>query len=526
MLLYSSWLIVHGNKQTGLLKGNMRNILIRNSSIGFISQIVTIIFTFVTRNLFIKFIGIELLGINNTFSSILSTLSLSELGVQSAIIFSLYKPLKDEDTESINAYLNILRILYLGVGIIFMGFSIIILPFLNLILKGIEVGLDIYIYFLLQAGTSTCTYFYAYKRALLYADQKDYVSNSIDMACSIMFNILQCFALMVFRSYLIYLVMRILQVYLANFIVNIFCERYYPYLHKEKIDKEKLKKVFGDVKNIIAGKIAAYIYLSTDNIVISTFVSTVSVGYLTNYTIITNNIRKLVSSILSPIIPAIGNYLVKDASGNSREKLFLLYSHVRYLMAYFIIIPMLVLIDDFIIMWIGNDMLMNHMIIVLLSMDLYIDFVHSSTYDFITSAGLFKDDKYIEVIGASTNIVSSVVLVQFVGIAGVLIGTVISQIIFWIGRSIILYVKCLRVKKRRYFLYWIKNVLYLLIFGVGYIFAVIISKKIVIDNYLLDFLISGIFMEIILFLISLIVLLPYEEHREILRIILKKMKGC
>lgn len=500
-------------------------LIFKNSLLGVLCRVVTIIFTFIIRNFFIKYVGIELLGINSTFASVLETLSLSELGFQSAIIFSLYKPLHDKDLENINAFMNILRIVYHVVGIIFIALSILMLPFLHFILSEIEITPQIYIYYILQAGTSTCTYFYAYKRALLYADQKDYVSKICDMICNIFFGILQCILLVTLKSYTLYLIIKIVQVYISNHILNKFCRKMYPYLQVRKIDVEKLKKVTKDVRNIIASNIAGYVYKSTDNIIISAFISTVSVGYLSNYTVVTKSMRALLVSALNPVIPAIGNYLIEDDSNAGREEMFLLYSHIRYLIAFFTIIPIVLLIDNFICIWIGKNMILEQSLTILISVDLYIDFVHSSTCDFITSAGLFKEEKYVEVVGAIINIATSLLLVRVIGIQGVLLGTVVSQIVFWLGRSVILYRKCLKESWLHFFEYWIRNILYFIFFTICCLIGKMIIGLIEGNGGICHFITKAIVLEICLGVISVPMLAWVPEHRKLLKLLLKIKAG-
>ena len=147
--------------------------IIRNGAVGIASQCITMILAFVLRSVFLKYIGEEMLGINSTFGSILDALSLSELGFQSAIIFMLYKPLQEHDREKINAIINLLKTLYRFVGIFFMVASVAMLPVLRFILKGVDVTPQIKMFFLMQTSISAFSYFMAYPRSLLYADQKE-----------------------------------------------------------------------------------------------------------------------------------------------------------------------------------------------------------------------------------------------------------------------------------------------------------------------------------------------------------------
>lgn len=496
--------------------------IIKNSSMGLISQGATILFTFITRNLFVKYIGVELLGINSTFASVLGTLALAELGFQSAVTYSLYKPLHEQNLSIVNDIMNIFKIIYRSIGIFFVVSTIVALPFLKYILKGIEVNYIIYIYFILQSGASASTYFLSYKRALLYADQKDYISKIIDLITNIVFNIGLCIILFCSHSYTLYLIIKIVQVYCSNLIVDLFCKKKYPFLKAAKINKEKLKEIWGNVKNVFAGKIAGYIYGSTDNLIISAFISTINVGYLVNYTTVTKSLRTLTQSILNPMIPIIGNYLECENEPSQREKSFLLYTHVRYLLAVFIIIPMMILINDFISVWIGSDMLLPYSITILLSIEFYIDLVHSSSLDYIYGSGLFKAEKNIEIVGAITNIIISVCLVRPMGIVGVLIGTVMSQSVFWIGRSYIAYYSCMGLSKKQYIFYWIRNLIYLIFFMLAWELCNMVYIFLPISNLLIKLLVGAILCELFLGLYIILIFYKMNEQK-ILLTTLKKM---
>lgn len=501
--------------------GSKKKVVIKNSSMSFISQIITIPFTFITRSLFIKYIGIELLGLNNTFASIFTTLSLAELGFQTAIVFNLYKPLHDKNFEEVNSIINILKIIYRCVGVFFIVATLLTIPLLKYIVTGIDITYITYIYFVIQAFAFVCTYFWAYKRTLLYVDQKEYISKIWDLIFSIIFNLLQCLAIVYFKSYMGYLILKVLQTYSSNIVVHFYCSVHYSYLKNTKIDYQRLKQLLLDVKNIFASRIASFVYNSTDNLVISSFVSTVSVGYFTNYTMIMTCLKALTKSMFSPIVPILGNFLLDENDGQKREDIFFLNTFVRYLIASIIVIPTFILIDDFIFWWIGKNMLLNNHIVFLICIDFYIHLVHSSTMDFINSAGLFKTDKYIEVLGALCNITISLILVNYIGITGVLVGTVISQLIFWIGRSIIVYKQCLNLGYKSYIIYWTKNISYILVTIILVLILSILYKYLHIQNMFLQLIIGGIICEIIVCVVIFIVFFYSKEMQMMMKILHK-----
>lgn len=502
--------------------GKKKKAIIKNSSVGLISQVVTMLFTFVTRSLFIKYIGVELLGLNSTFSSVLTALSLAELGFQSAIVYNLYKPLHDNNIEEVNSIMNILKLIYRGVGFFFIVAVFLLTPFLKFIVTGIEITKTVYVYFWLQALASVCTYFLAYKRAILYADQKEYISKTFDLIFSIILNVLQCVTLIKFKSYIGYLVLKVVQTYVSNLAIHFYCTKHYSYLHKTALDKSKLMKILCDVRDIFASRMASFIYNSTDNLVISAFVSTISVGFFVNYTTITTSLKTLTNSALSPVIPILGNHLLDERDTNKREKVFFLDTYVRYFITLMIVIPTGVLIDDFITWWVGKEMVLSNSIVILLCIDFYIHLVHSASVDFINSAGLFKSDKYIEALGAACNIVTSLIFVQYFGIAGVLIGTVVSQVVFWIGRSVIVYRECLHLGIRSYLRYWMKNLCYIIVAIVITVIVVTLYKKIMISNILIRFIVGGIVSEIVVVAMATIIFWKNEEMKQLRRILFKR----
>ena len=222
---------------------------------------------------------------------------------------------------------------------------------------------------------------------------------------------------------------------------------------------------------------------STDSLVISAFISTVQVGYLVNYTTISQQLKTLISGLLNPITPMIGNVLATDSEGESKEGAFKLYAVMR------------VLINDFIAMWVGAEYILPASVVVLLVMDLYIHFVHSVNVDFINAAGLFREDRDNEIIAAILNITLSILGAKTIGLAGVLLGTVVSQMWFWFGRSYVVFKLCLQADKEGYLKYWLKNIVDGIALTVSIVFCAYLNSRLPIANGYLKFVCSGILCE-------------------------------
>lgn len=490
---------------------------VRNALTGVLSQLISTVFSFVIRSFLIRFVGIEILGLNSTFASVLNTLSLAELGFSTAVVYSLYKPLHDDDNETVNDLLNIFRIVYRAVGLFFLFGSFAALPFLKYILTDIAVTREVYIFFLLQASASAATYFLSYKRTLLYADRKDYVSKIIDIITFTLFSILELAVIAIYGSYSAYLILRFVQVIISNITINIYCNRNYGFLRKRQINKTLFAKVFNDVKDIFMNRIAGYVYSSTDSLVISILISTVLVGFYNNYVTVISGVRMLTDSIITPLVPSIGNSMVSFSGGKEREKIFRRFSHLRYIIAILFTVPSYVLINEFITIWVGSEYVMSRMLVTLIIFDLYVHIVHSSAYDFINTLGLFKKAKYIEITGALINITASVLLTRFMGLEGVLLGTCISQIFFWISRSLLVYRDGFKLGVKEYAFYWLRNITGFMVFAVLSLLCGFLSDIITVQSLPVHFVLSGLVCEIVC--IIAMVLYPVEDRKVMIEIL-------
>lgn len=269
------------------------------------------------------------------------------------------------------------------------------------------------------------------------------------------------------------------------------------------------------------GKIAGYVYGATDNLVISTFMGTVKVGYLSNYTVLINAIKIVVNSIFNAMTPVIGNLIIDTDDRRRREFDFRTYAYVRYLLATIIVIPWVVLSNEIVVIFWGKQYIMTQKIAILLAIDLYIHIVYSACREYINGAGLFKADKYISLLGAISNITLSIVFVVNLGVEGVLIGTAISQVIFWVGRSAVVYKRIFGIGRTAYAKYVLKNVLW----GVSVWSVIRISCRIkqflTVENNILSMLVIFFICELVNVMIQAL-LLPFLDETQRLKAFIKR----
>ena len=475
----------------------------RNSAVSLIGQIIAILLSFINRKVFIQYLGVELLGLNSTFSSILSTLSLAELGFQQVIVFHLYSALAKEDKEQINRLVNIYKLVYRCIGIFFIIAALCCLPFLQLFLSDIEVTNTVRIYFLIQALAGACTYFLAYKRNILYADQTSYIAGLIDMVINTTATLLGIAVAVLTRNYVLYLLINLIKTYLSNFLVHRACSKRYPYLHTEKIDWKLLKRIASSLKDVVLERMAGYIYSSTDNLLISAFISTVQVGFLNNYTMIITHIKTLMKSLTTPLVPAIGNMVAVGHEKERQMETFRVLEQGYFWLTGLAVVPVYVLADFFIQIFLGSEFVLQKPLLFLMCVDMYIHINQDSCLSFLSANGLFRKRRNISIGGAIVNIVVSVLLIKPMGIAGILAGTAVSQVYYWVARSVVALRDCLNQSWRAWWAYWLRQLGLLGIIIAAIWFSSMLTQNLFVLNSVLTFVIDGIICEACFILLAL-----------------------
>lgn len=418
--------------------------VMKNSAIGLVTQIIVLVTGFLTQIVFNYYLGKSNYGLNSVLNSLLNMLTLAELGVGSAITYHLYKPLAEGDRDTIASIMALFRKVYFIIGCVVFILGMGMLLVIPLVVR--DEGAD-YAYirfvFFIQLMSTVSTYFLSYKRMLLYADQKNYVCALYDTLMNIIFSILRIVFLVINQSYVIYSVLMVLQQVFANIFIAYHCNRLYPEIRQKNLKPyAKAKNLFADTKNILVGKIAVYIYSSTDNLVISTFLGTVSVAELNYYVYISNALRTIVNSVLTSMAPAIGNFLQGDRDKGEMRKLFNQYTFIRRFIATVTATGLIVCSSRLVYLCYGGaDAVLPILVVVLIAADVYISITSGAINEMISVLGLFQHEKYLNAIGAAMNIIISILFVQRIGIPGVLVGTVLSQSFFWVSKCILVYLK-------------------------------------------------------------------------------------
>lgn len=409
---------------------------ILNSSISMFIYILRLLIQFVARSFFIHYLGAEYLGLNGLFSNILSFLSLAELGIGTSIVFSLYKPLAENDEKHIVSLMRLYKKAYEMIGIAIGIIGLIIIPLLPFIIKdsnNIEMT-NVYLYYILFLMNSVVSYFFTYKRSLIIADQKNYLVALNDFVFLFVLNVIQIICLYLFKNFTIFLVTQIVFTLIGNISISIITDRKYPFLKKvspDKIEPELKQEIKKNVIGNMSSKLGGVIVMGTDNILISGFVGLTAVGIYSNYSLIIVSIQNLCKQITNSITASLGNFAISG----ERERAFDLFKRhlfVNHSLIYFSSIILLIVINPFISIWIGSEYVLSDVTIFLIIFNYVIQVYRNTNFIFIESFGLYWEQRYKPVIEAMMNLVLSLIfLMGFdLGINGVLLGTIFSSLGF------------------------------------------------------------------------------------------------
>lgn len=508
------------NNQGQMLEKSRTYNSIRNIFFGIGSQIIVLFLNFLSRTIFIKVLGTEYLGINGLFSNILTVLSLAELGIGNAIIYSLYKPLAEKDENKISAIMNLYRKVYNVIAISILIIGLLIIPILKYIVNSnIEMN-KIILFYLLYLLNSVISYLFVSRTSILNADQKMYIIKRYTVCFLIFQVIIQIIVLYIFKSFELYLIIQILFTLLTNLYGALKVRNLYPFIsRKNELEKEMKKDIFSNMKSMFLYKIGGVILNNTDNILISIMISTAAVGYYSNYYMVISAITAFTSIIFSALTGSIGNLNAVE-SEKKQYNVFKILNFVSAVIYGMISISLIILYNDFIKLWIGKEYIIDYGTISAIVLNFYLIGRLTPVSTYRETLGMFKKTKYIFMITAIINIILSIILGNIYGMFGIIIATAISRIITnrWY-EPYILYKDYFKVNIKKY---WIKNLIFILMTIINFIIVYYLLRRIEVVN-ILQFMFKAMLCCIILICLYIIEFRNTYEYKYIKNNIAKKL---
>lgn len=402
----------------------------RNIIFGGILKLYQLIIPFIMRTVMIYFMGVQYLGLNSLFTSILQVLNLAELGVGSAMVYSMYRPIAEDDEITICALLRLYRSYYFLIGTVIAVVGTALTPFVPKLIKSdLPAELNVYILYLLNLALTVLTYWVlAYKNSLLQAHQRIDITSKVTISTSTIQYGLQFLTIAVTKNYYLYIIVALATQALTNVITAIIATRMYPqYRPKGTLKADEVKQINKRIKDLFTAKLGGTIVNSADTIVISAFLGLSMLAVYQNYFYIISSVMGFVLIIFSSCSAGIGNSLATE----SEEKNYFDFKKLVFLtmwIATLCISCFIGLYQPFMTLWVGKKYLLDMKVVVLLSVYFFLYLVNHLSCVYKDAAGIWHQDRFRPLISGIVNLILNIVMVKYIGIYGIIISTIISYV--------------------------------------------------------------------------------------------------
>lgn len=412
----------------------MENSRLKNSALnfasGFLGRVLTILLNFVVRTIFIYCLNEAYLSVNGLYSNILTVLSLAELGFGSAMVYRMYAPVAVKDYQKTAALLQFYKKIYIIIGVVIFLLGLCVIPFMDYIIKDKPdiSGLTLY-YILFLVNTSISYWFSSYKASVLYADQKEYIKTNVQNTMAILQSGLQIVLLLLFRKYLLYLLIQLVGNIFLNLYVAHLVDKRYPEIQTYQgvsLSAEERVQIRKDTEALVLSRFGHVALNGTDNIIISAVVGVLWVGRLSNYTLICDSVTSVLCQITAAITGSLGNFFATEDK-HAGYALFKKVEFLNFWLYGFSFIALVTLLDPFVQIWAGGRFVLGLPISIAIAINFFVAGYMNTLWVFRSTLGLFKQGKFRPILVAILNIVLSIVLGRLWGVFGVLFATFLSR---------------------------------------------------------------------------------------------------
>ena len=435
---------------------------IRSTMWAWTSRIIMILFPFVVRTVLIYSLGVQYVGLNSLFTTILQVLSLAELGIGSAIVYSMYKPAAEGDEKTLGALLNLYKKIYRKIGIAILIIAILCVPFLKYLVKGdVPADVNLYILYAIYIFNTVSSYFmYSYRASLFSAFQRNDIKNKIMISINIIYYLFQIFVLIIAKNFYLYIILLPISTVANNLLTYKISKKLYPSIKCEgTIDKKEVDGIRKKVYSLLWHKIGNTIIFSFDNVVISSFIGLTVLGIYNNYYYVYNAVAGLFSAFYESITPGIGNSLITEKLEKNRND-FYEFNTINFALVSICATLLLCLYQPFMFLWQGQELMLKDTIVILLVILFVVWHSRRMIHTYKDAAGLWKIDEFRPITEALLNLTLNIALVNVIGLPGIVISTIISMAIVGIPWEINAFIKkYLKSELRTYYIMWLKNII-------------------------------------------------------------------
>lgn len=427
----------------------------RNIAWGIIEKMVAILLPFITRTVMIKVLGAEYLGLNSLFTSILSVLSISELGFGSAIVFSMYKPISEDDNETICALLNVYKKIYNIIGSIILVCGLCVIPFLPKLISGdYPADINLYVLYVIYLLNTVISYYlFAYKTALFSAYQRNDLASKISAIINFLSNIVCTLVLFTVRNYYAYTLVIPLTTIATNVATAYLSKKTFPdIVCKGNISKDMKEGIKKRIIGLLSFKIYNVIFTSVDTIVISGFLGLTPLAIFNNYYYIQSGVVAFLSVLTNSITAGVGNKMVTDSKEENYSD-FKKFVFANGWICSWCAVCLFCLYQHFMVIWMGEELVFPFSTMLLMVLYFLIPRITTMTYTYREAAGLWWEDRFRPLVSTVFNLVINIVLVKLIGMNGVIISTLLCTVLINVPwGTIILFNKYFMCSPKEYFL--------------------------------------------------------------------------
>lgn len=407
--------------------------VIRNARTGFIKTIVAYILQFVVRTIIMYTLGAEYVGLNGLFSNILGCLSLAELGFGTAIVVSLYKPVAENDEETIKSLIKLYSKVYAIISIVILVIGLAVMPTIKFLIKaGTPENINIYIIYLLLLINTVISYFAANRRSLLFVYQRNDIENNVKTICTTIMYALQIAFLLLFKNYYVYMSIMPITTMVESLIIVAIANKKFTFIKgkAQALSKDAKKEVISNIKALSWHQIGGVLVLCTDNIIISAMLGGLKeLGIYSNYTMITTCVLAVITILINSFQASVGNLLASESTENTYTK----FKQINLMFSFivgFCSICIFVLAQDFVLFWLKkSECLLSYPVLLAICFSFYFSNCVITPNMYNVALGLVKYNIWKPFCQGIINLVVSIVLAKFMGLIGVIIGTIASYVL-------------------------------------------------------------------------------------------------
>lgn len=394
-------------------------------------KIILLIGAILVKRFLIQYIGNEINGLNALYLSIIGFLSVAELGVGSSITFCMYKPIIENNEKKVAALYNLFKKLYLIIGIIILALGLMITPFLKFLVKdSANIDVNIYFGFFLMLTSVLLTYFFSAKISLINAYKNNYVTTTINSFGLIFQYVLQILLVVYTKSFYWFLISRIISVILQWIATELYCKRKYGKIIsiKQVCDLETKQNVAKNVKAMFMHKIGGALVNSADSIIISIFLGVTILGSYSNYITIMTSMIAILTLFFTPLTSVLGHYCIEN-NVCKIKKHFNIFYIFNFSLGLVFFLGYYSVADSLISLLFSEGLEMDRMVVFIITINYFIQFMRKTTILFRDATGLFYYDRWKPIIEGIVNIVLSVIFVNCFGVVGVIVATIITNLL-------------------------------------------------------------------------------------------------